>query len=270
MVDRGVEEGGALLVGGTGPAIGAELGGYRLEALVGRGGMSAVYRADDLRLGRRVAVKVLAPELAQDARFRERFLVESRLAASIDHAAIVPIFEAGEAGSQLYIAMRYVESGDLRDLLRREGPLAPDRAIALVDQVAGALDAARHGRRRSHTACLPRRRGLGEQRVVGHRDRGPWGRSRPQDRRRRRSERHCVRRRRRLGRQHARRDRLADRSGARRRRAHRSARRRGRSNGDQRDGGGVWVANEFAGTVVRLDARSGASATTSTTHSGGC
>jgi YVTN family beta-propeller protein len=127
---------------GSGPAIGAELGGYRLEALVGRGGMSAVYRAVDLRLGRRVALKFLAPELAQDARFRERFLGESRLAASIDHAGIVPIFEAGEADGLLYIAMRYVEGTDLRALLRSDAPLAPDRAVALVAQIAGALDAA--------------------------------------------------------------------------------------------------------------------------------
>src|SRR5262245_28349674 len=104
--------------------------------------MSTVYRAEDLRLGRRVALKGLAAELAEDERFRERFLAESRLAASLDHAAIVPIFEAGEADGLLYIAMRYVGSGDLRDLLRREGRLAPDRAMALVRQVAGALDAA--------------------------------------------------------------------------------------------------------------------------------
>ena len=123
---------------GSGPAIGAELGGYRLEALVGRGGMSAVYRAEDLRLGRRVALKFMAPELAEDAPFRERFLAESRLAASIDHAGIVPIFEAGEVDGVLYIAMRYVEGTDLRALLRRDAPLAPDRAVALVAQLAGA------------------------------------------------------------------------------------------------------------------------------------
>jgi hypothetical protein len=91
-----------------------ELGGYRLEAPVGRGGMSAVYRAEDLRLGRRVALKLLAAELAEDERFQARFLAESRLAASIDHPGIVPIFEAGEVEGLLYIAMRYIEGGDLR------------------------------------------------------------------------------------------------------------------------------------------------------------
>jgi peptide/nickel transport system substrate-binding protein len=139
---------------GSGPAIGAELGGYRLEALVGRGGMGAVYRAEDLRLGRRVALKFLAPELAQDGRFRERFLAESRLAASIDHAGIVPIFEAGEVDGLLYIAMRYVEGTDLRALLRRDGPLEPGRAVALVAQLAGALDAA-HARGLVHRDVKP-------------------------------------------------------------------------------------------------------------------
>jgi YVTN family beta-propeller protein len=139
---------------GSGPAIGAELGGYRLEALVGRGGMSVVYRAEDLRLGRRVALKFLASELAQDARFRERFLAESRLAASIDHAGIVPIFEAGEVDGRLYIAMRYVEGTDLRALVQRDAPLAADRAVALVAQLAGGLDAA-HGRGLVHRDVKP-------------------------------------------------------------------------------------------------------------------
>jgi YVTN family beta-propeller protein len=139
---------------GSGPTIGAELGGYRLEALVGRGGMSAVYRAEDLRLGRRVALKFLAPELAANAPFRERFLAESRLAASIDHAGIVPIFEAGDVDGLLYIAMRYVEGTDLRALLQREAPLAADRAVALVAQLASALDAA-HARGLVHRDVKP-------------------------------------------------------------------------------------------------------------------
>jgi protein kinase-like protein len=137
-----------------GLAIGAELGDYRLEALVGRGGMSAVYRARDLRLGRRVALKFLAPNLADDERFRERFLAESRLAASLDHAGIVPIFEAGEADGRLYMAMRYVEGTDLHALLDRDAPLAPERAVELVSQLAGALDAA-HARGLVHRDVKP-------------------------------------------------------------------------------------------------------------------
>jgi YVTN family beta-propeller protein len=130
------------------PALGhgPELGAYRIEALAGRGGMSVVYRAEDLRLGRRVALKLLAPELAEDERFRARFLTESRLAASIDHPGILPIYEAGEADGRLYIAMRYVEGTDLGALLRHEGRLTPARAVGLVAQLARALDVAHaHG-----------------------------------------------------------------------------------------------------------------------------
>jgi YVTN family beta-propeller protein len=139
---------------GFGPTIGAELGGYRLEALIGRGGMSAVYRAEDLRLRRRVALKFLVAELAADKRFRERFLTESRLAASIDHPNIVPIYEAGEAEGLLYIAMRYVEGTDLQALLRRDAPLDAERAVALVAQLADALDAA-HARGLIHRDVKP-------------------------------------------------------------------------------------------------------------------
>jgi serine/threonine-protein kinase len=99
----GPAEGGALLTSGT------ELAGYRVESLLGRGGMGVVYRARDLALDRNVALKLLAPELAADIGFRERFLRESRLAASLDHPAIVPIYDAGEVAGQLYIAMRLVE-----------------------------------------------------------------------------------------------------------------------------------------------------------------
>jgi YVTN family beta-propeller protein len=122
--------------------IGSELLGYRIEALLGRGGTSVVYRAEHLRLKRKVALKLLAPELAEDARFRERFLRESELAASLDHPHIVPIYDAGEAEGQLYIAMRFFAGGDLRKLLREEGRLEPARALVLLAQVAEALDAA--------------------------------------------------------------------------------------------------------------------------------
>src|SRR5439155_14192494 len=104
----------------TDPRIGTDLLGYRIEALLGRGGMGVVYRAFDVRLKRRVALKLLAPDLAVDAGFRERFLRESELAASLDHPGIVPIFEAGEFDGQLFIAMRYVEGSDLTELLREQ------------------------------------------------------------------------------------------------------------------------------------------------------
>jgi ABC-type branched-subunit amino acid transport system substrate-binding protein len=121
---------------------GSVFAGYRIEAVIGRGGMGVVYRATDLSLDRPVALKLIAPELADDRRFRERFLDEPRLAASLDHASVVPIYEAGEHEGQLYLAMRYVQGSDLRTLLRRDGALEPERALAIVGQIAGALDAA--------------------------------------------------------------------------------------------------------------------------------
>ena len=138
---------------GDGVAPGTELGGYRIEELLGRGGMGVVYRAHDLALDRPVALKLLAPELADDVRFRERFLRESRLAASLDHPAIVPIYDAGQSG-QLYIAMRLVDGTDLKKLLRAEGKLQPARALQLVEPVALALDAA-HARGLLHRDVKP-------------------------------------------------------------------------------------------------------------------
>ena len=131
---------------GAYPRVGADFGGYRIERLLGRGGMGVVYLAHDLRLDRPVALKLLSPSLAEDAEFRARFLRESKLAASLDHQNVVPVFEAGEVDGTLFIAMRYVEGTDLRELLRTEAPLAAERTVALLSQVAAALDAAHeHG-----------------------------------------------------------------------------------------------------------------------------
>ena len=116
--------------------------GYELEELIGHGGMGVVYRATDVKLQRPVALKLIVPELAEDERFRKRFLDESRRAASLDHASVVPIYEAGEQDGQLFLAMRYVEGSDLKTLLRRDGPLALERTLALLGQIASALDAA--------------------------------------------------------------------------------------------------------------------------------
>jgi predicted Ser/Thr protein kinase len=124
------------------PVAGPDLAGYRSEELIGRGGMGEVYRATDLRLGRPVALKVLAAPVAEDDRLRERLLRESRIAASLDHPNVIPVYEAGEQDGRLFIAMRYVPGGDLKDLLSREGALAPARAVAIGEQLAGALDAA--------------------------------------------------------------------------------------------------------------------------------
>jgi streptogramin lyase len=137
----------------TDELIGTEFLGYRIEALVGRGGMGVVYRAYDLRLKRNVALKLIAPELSQDEHFRERFLSETELAASLEHPNVVPIHDAGEYEGQLYLAMRYVEGSDLKALLH-EGPLDPGRAIAICSQVAAALDAA-HARGLVHRDVKP-------------------------------------------------------------------------------------------------------------------
>ncbi|MGH2821906.1 MAG: serine/threonine-protein kinase, partial [Thermoleophilaceae bacterium] len=135
-------------------APGSQVGGYRIEWLAGRGGMGEVYRALDTRLERPVALKLLAPERADDQRFRERILRESRLAAGLDHPNVVPIYEAGEAEGRLFIAMRYVEGTDLKALLRRTGVLPPERAIGLAAQLADALDAA-HARGLVHRDVKP-------------------------------------------------------------------------------------------------------------------
>src|SRR5262245_1812491 len=116
--------------------------------------MGVVYRATELALDRPVALKLIAPELAGDAAFRERFLRESRLAASIDHPGILPVYAAGEADGELYLAMRYVDGTDLRALLEREGPLSPERAVPLTEQVAAAVDAA-HERGLVHRDIKP-------------------------------------------------------------------------------------------------------------------
>ena len=123
-------------------AIGSTLAGYRLDALIARGGMGVVYRATHLGLERSVALKVIAGELAGREGFRERFLRESRLAASLDHPAVVPVYDSREVDGELIVAMRLVSGGDLRKLIDREGPLPPARAIALLGQVGEALDAA--------------------------------------------------------------------------------------------------------------------------------
>ena len=124
------------------PRIGSELFGYRVEALLGRGGMGVVYKAYDPRLKRYVALKLIAPEVSEDERFRERFLAESELAASLDHPNVVPIYDAFDAEGRLAIAMRYVEGTDLKQLLQTERVLDPERAVAICGQVAAALDAA--------------------------------------------------------------------------------------------------------------------------------
>jgi ABC-type transport system substrate-binding protein/tRNA A-37 threonylcarbamoyl transferase component Bud32 len=121
---------------------GTIIAGFRVESLLGEGAMGTVYLAEETTTGRRVALKLLAPELASDERFRSRFLRETELAASLDAPHVVPTLASGEEGGTLYLAMAHVEGSDLRKLLRSEGRFDPRRAVDLITQVASALDTA--------------------------------------------------------------------------------------------------------------------------------
>ena len=127
------------------PLVGDEFAGYRLRAVLGRGGMSVVYQAENPRVGSVIALKVLAPELAADDAFRARFLEESRIAASMNHPNVIPIYDMGSSEGLLYIAMRYVSGTDLRQMIKKRGRILPSTAVSLVGQAARALDAAHHG-----------------------------------------------------------------------------------------------------------------------------
>lgn len=132
----------------------AVIAGYRIEEPLGRGGMGVVYRATQLALDRPVAIKLIRPERSQDPAFRDRFKTESRVAASIEHANVIPVYEAGEDDGLLFIAMRLVDGVDLARLLRHQGPFEPARAARLVAQLAGAVDAA-HARGLIHRDIKP-------------------------------------------------------------------------------------------------------------------
>jgi serine/threonine-protein kinase len=133
--------------------IGKAFGPYRVEAVIGRGGMGVVYLAQHADLERKVALKLLADDLAEDASFRARFVRESRMAAAIDHPNILPIYEAGELDGVSFIAMRFVDGTDLARRLHAD-PLDPREAVPILVQVAAALDAA-HARGLIHRDVKP-------------------------------------------------------------------------------------------------------------------
>src|SRR3954454_7573242 len=114
--------------------------GHRIEMVAGRGGMGVVYKATQLALDRTIALKVIAAGLLEDQTVRDRFVRESKVAASIDHPNVIPIYYAGEEGGVAFIAMRYVAGDDVRSLVRREGRLGPGRAARIVAQIGAALD----------------------------------------------------------------------------------------------------------------------------------
>ncbi len=135
-------------------ATGSVLGDFRIEDEIGHGGMGVVYRAAQVSLGRTVALKVIAERFAENDAFRDRFVRESRMAASVDHPNVLPVYAAGEEAGVLYIAMRFVDGTDLRTLLAGEGRLGAWRAASIVAQVASALDAA-HERGLVHRDVKP-------------------------------------------------------------------------------------------------------------------
>ena len=126
----------------TDPHLGRVVAGYRIEERIGRGGMGLVYRAEHINLRRRAAIKIIAPELAEDSDFRERFNREARIAAALQHPNIVTVYDAGEEEGLLYLAMQYIQGSDLSTVLRGQGRLRPYRALDVCRQVAAALDAA--------------------------------------------------------------------------------------------------------------------------------
>ena len=136
------------------PLVGDEFAGYRVRSVLGRGGMSVVYQAENLRLSSVIALKVLAPELAEDDVFRARFLEESRIAASLNHPNVIPIYDMGSQDALLYIAMRYVSGTDMRQMIKKRGRILPATALFLVGQAARALDAA-HRRGLVHRDVKP-------------------------------------------------------------------------------------------------------------------
>src|SRR5580704_17571330 len=136
------------------PLVGTDFAGYRLRAVLGRGGMSIVYQAENPRLRNVIALKVLAPELADDQVFRVRFREESQIAASLNHPHVIPIHDFGSSDGLLYIAMRYVAGTDLRQLIAERGWLEPYAAVYLLEQAARALDAA-HRRGLVHRDVKP-------------------------------------------------------------------------------------------------------------------
>jgi serine/threonine-protein kinase len=132
---------------------GRRIGHYRIDGVLGRGGMSVTYRATDVRLGRKVALKVIGEHLTADAEFRERFVDEARNTSAIDHANIVPLYDFDEVDGLLYIAMRLVDGQDLAGHIK-DGPLSPARTLTLLGQVAEALDML-HGKGLVHLDVKP-------------------------------------------------------------------------------------------------------------------
>lgn len=136
------------------PVVGKEFARYHIKSVIGRGGMGIVYLAQDARLERTAALKVLKESLADSREFRARFARESKIAASLDHPNVIPVYEVDEVDGLLFIAMRYVSGPNLKDVIAREGRLSPSSCLSILSQVAMALDAA-HGNELIHRDVKP-------------------------------------------------------------------------------------------------------------------
>src|SRR6476661_5116902 len=137
-----------------GPRVGTVFAGYRIDAVLGQGGMGVVYRAAHPRLGSAVAIKVMDPRLSLDESQRARFLHEAHVAASLNHPHVIPILDAGCEGDELYIVMRCVDGADLGAVLGSHGPLDVAATAAIVGQAGQGLDAA-HARGLVHRDVKP-------------------------------------------------------------------------------------------------------------------
>jgi predicted Ser/Thr protein kinase len=134
--------------------VGSNLGKYQITAEIGKGGMGLVYQGYDPLLDRQVAIKVLAPHLIWEPGFVERFLREARAAARLKHTGIVTIYDVGQEGERYYIVMEYLDGRTLGQIIRQEGPLAAEKVIGVLRQLAGALDYA-HQQRLVHRDVKP-------------------------------------------------------------------------------------------------------------------
>ena len=126
----------------SGSRVGTDFGHYHLRRLLGKGGMGEVYEAQDTRKDRTVALKVLPAAMSHDPVFRKRLEREARSAGRLQEPHVVPIHDYGEIDGVLYVDMRFIDGTDLRKVLVQYGPLTPARAVAIIRQIASALDAA--------------------------------------------------------------------------------------------------------------------------------